>query len=541
MLHRRGHVCYALALMASISMILTTIFQDGGLTLWPGHEKVNVQVQWHEWQRFNMTRLRDAVARYLAVDASWDAFQHAYHEGDVCPFWRAAGQKLFTAKNPLQIFVVGGSATVGNELLDPTNERWSARLSEYLSSAEGWYEGPPINVTNVAVSGCDVTCWYPMVAAALDLADVVMVDLTVNDQYFRDLSVLPRAYAGLVELLYALPKRPALLFVTTFRTANRNVDDMRKHCGNDTASQGGCCGGYYWCKRWYDMHDGAVTVLEQQGIPYISYRDLVWPDYGNPPADLTYYWNGLSHPDMNGHQLIAKAVAYMFMRQVNAAIEKTIGALPGAEVCKDTSPPPLLFERTFAGALSRPLTQMLATDSPSSKKVFTFSAPVPAAWSFYNDTGTKYGWILEPDVAGLVESCGIAESISSRMAGNDSLLSCEAAVTTTTLTVPLTLSSSRVVVISYLRSYKPHMGSVVVWVDGDRLNNVTLDGHWDSNYQLTQTATLTGSGSSKASGADVLVLPTLRAGKHAISIAVDAAALTRGPGFKWKLLGITSY
>ena len=450
--------------------------------------------------------------------------------------------------------------TAGNDLADKVNQRWSARLSEYLS-ANGWYDGPEINVTNVAVGACDVTCWYPRVATTLDRADVVILDLSVNDSVFNDIGVLPKLYTGLIELLYALPKRPALLFVTAFRTSNRDPADMHKHCPAAAdeltvdrrlgLQQGSCCGGYYWCKQWYDMHNPPLTVLQHQGIPYISYRDLVWPDYRNPPENLPSYWNGLSHPDLHAHQLMAKAVAYMFMRQLETATEKAgILAHLGAPICADSTHPPLgSYGRPFVGNLSHPLTQMLATDSPSSKELFTFSGPVPTAWSFYNDTGSKYGWILEPDVSGLAEACGAANFKTAMDSGSgpSSVAICESAVASTTLTIPVTLSSNPVVVISYLKSYKPYMGSVVVWVDDDRLTNVTLDGRWDNDFQLTQTAALSGTsqdaGESYALWLPTMWLPTLQPGEHTISIALDTSRLLpkSGPKYMWKLLGISSY
>ena len=67
------------------------------------------------------------------------------------------------------------------------------------------------------------------------------------------------------------------------------------------------------------MQDFVAITLNKFKVPFVSYRDLVWPDYLNPPATLPVLWNGKSHPDKKAHSLIAKLVAFGFMMQLKEA------------------------------------------------------------------------------------------------------------------------------------------------------------------------------------------------------------------------------
>ena len=58
------------------------------------------------------------------------------------------------------------------------------------------------------------------------------------------------------------------------------------------------------------MQDFASQTFDKLNIPYISFRDLFWPNYVEPPENLPTIWNGLSHPDKRAHKLFSKLIAF---------------------------------------------------------------------------------------------------------------------------------------------------------------------------------------------------------------------------------------
>ncbi len=49
-------------------------------------------------------------------------------------------------------------------------------------------------------------------------------------------------------------------------------------------------GNYNYCQRWWEMQDFSAMTFNKFKIPFVSYRDLVWPDYAHPPANLPVLW-----------------------------------------------------------------------------------------------------------------------------------------------------------------------------------------------------------------------------------------------------------
>ena len=78
-------------------------------------------------------------------------------------------------------------------------------------------------------------------------------------------------------------------------------------------------GNYQYCQRWWEMQDFSAMTFNKLKIPFVSYRDLVWPDYAHPPPNLPVLWNGRSHPDFKAHRLIGKLIAFGFMMQLKDA------------------------------------------------------------------------------------------------------------------------------------------------------------------------------------------------------------------------------
>lgn len=217
----------------------------------------------------------------------------------------------------IKVLIVGGSVTYGADLPDRMGQRWSTYFTQLLNS--GWYTGG-IDVVNIGVGACNVDVWMYKVNQMSD-ADLVIVDLTVNDQGF-DLQALPHLYRSFIQLIDEQPNHPALLFHQAFRTANRDFNDIKGHCPDQNA-YGTCCNGFYYCKRWWDMQDFVGVALNSFGVPFMSYRDLAWPVFESPPDNLNVWWNGMSHPDAKAHKMIAKLLAYGFMMQVKDAHHST--------------------------------------------------------------------------------------------------------------------------------------------------------------------------------------------------------------------------
>jgi hypothetical protein len=236
----------------------------------------------------------------LVVDADWNLLNNVNHQGNVCPFRRAVLSKLLNNET-IKIVVVGGSMTYGAGLSnrDRERDRWSDKFSRYMNS-DGWCNSK-IEVDNIAIPATNVDVWIEQIrfttAAA---ADLVIVDEQVNDQVF-DLKALPHLYHTFISIIDNLPNHPAILFSQTFITAGSAFQDINKKCYRPGA-WGACCEGYYWCKTMWEMQDFTEVALQHFEVPYISYRDMFWPDYYND-SHVRQYWNGGSHPDIKTHNM----------------------------------------------------------------------------------------------------------------------------------------------------------------------------------------------------------------------------------------------
>jgi hypothetical protein len=75
---------------------------------------------------------------------------------------------------------------------------------------------------------------------------------------------------------------------------------------------------YHWCNRWWTLSNVERPLVQHYGLPVASYRDAVWPIISKPRPDLPCFWNGLSHPDVATHLLVADVVTYAL---VNALVQ----------------------------------------------------------------------------------------------------------------------------------------------------------------------------------------------------------------------------
>ena len=496
------------------------------------------------------------------VDGSIEELGRVYHRGNLCPFKRKVIRKLAHGKD-IDVMIIGGSVTYGADLSDRLNQRWSNIFTNILTS--GWYKGS-IRVNNIGVGACNADVWIDRVHE-MTQADIILVDLTVNDQTY-DLRLLPHLYRTLIQAIDAGPNHPALLFHQAFRTGKDSFRELENHCPA-LDEQGSCCGGgYYFCKKWWQMQDYVAIALHMYGVPYISYRDLAWPNYDIPPDNLNIWWNGMSHPDAKAHKLIGKMMAFAFYMQIKEAHR--------AEHCETDEHARYVsadqFDESLRPVCETPLTKMWAGDSQESQLQFETVPPSniqaidslaatnpamspPMGWRFFADSKNKYGWILQSD----------REQFSALCANEPgSPPFCAAAQDATVISFPVLFGPQPRLQIAYLISYAPEMANARVWVDDARHDGVRLAGLWEERYSITQVATIVasaddpavrgGSGSSdggdsrsSADGSDVgiaglsrdtYIMPSLTPGPHTVHIA--AAQLKKSSVYKWKLLGITS-
>ena len=225
------------------------------------------------------------------VDKPIHELAKVYHSGNLCPFQRKVLSKM-AHKETIFIEILGGSLTFGADLNNNTEDRWSHRFEQIMNS--GWYGGY-ISVVNRGICACSIDCWLQQ-TNLFSNADLIIVDLSVNDQFFP-METLPKYYETLVQLLNSLTKQPALMFHQEFRTAGNKGEDLYKHrrdCPDQTAYIPSDRGPYYLCRRWWEMQDYVAQALNEYSVPFVSYRDLVWPDFEHPPSELPHFWNGLS-------------------------------------------------------------------------------------------------------------------------------------------------------------------------------------------------------------------------------------------------------
>jgi hypothetical protein len=503
----------------------------------------------------NLTHLIHRINETIdpIVDASLEQLINVYHAGNLCPFRRNIFTKM-QKNEPIKIMILGGSVTVGADLKNPSRQRWSTLFEAIMNS--GWYQNK-IEVINKAMPACNINSWVNMIHI-FNGADLVIVDLSVNDQGF-DLQVLPHYYATLIQLLDDLPNHPALLFQQAFRSALKDQKDINGHCPDSYMT---CCNGYYACKRWWDMQDFVAITLKKFHIPYVSYRDLVWPQYEQPPNTLPQFWNGMSHPDYRAHQLMAKLLSYGFMMQIKEAHHATYcgqnhtndndnnnlniqhhlhhGQAYHAHLYSDRYVSLSSYDNTTKPLCPQPLSSMLATDQPSSVSSFPLVTPMPPmhSWQFYNDSKQKYGWIFETNQSMIHQICGTNNN------NNNNNQVCDHAFELMTIGVKIHVSTiTPIIQIRYLKSYTNVMNDIQVHIDHYMNESIIIHGKWDPPYSVQHLLTISRERLTGYNGLIVgenMMIPSLSGGEHTLYFSIPKNAMIGNDGWKWKLIGVVS-
>lgn len=367
--------------------------------------------------------------------------------GDPSLLLQVLGKTTQPGRN-VRIDTLGGSFTLGKELED-RQQAWPMQLQILMSK---WGN---ITVDNHAKGGCNTECWLSQWGywkqIEKDAPDMIIFEMAINDQNYgseKDLQKLSPVFEALLHRLKNLPSSPAILAVEAFRTAKYKTIDRDSHCPLKGPSKQGNLGEYIWCSHWWEVASEHQRILNYFGIPFFSYRDLVWPNYESPPAELPKYWNGLSHADQIAHFLIADGVTAMLSRINHANCNQQ-------DLVTKTYPEP---------STSQDLICNLGTVYVANHGLHRFPRSdaeenVDSVWQFGEDKAGKPGWIGDFRSP---ESFHKNLSISFRIATRGKLQ------------------------VEYLESYH-NMGKVAVQFDAGPVQEV-LDGFTPSYYSVTKIA-----------------------------------------------------
>jgi hypothetical protein len=257
-------------------------------------------------------------------------------------------------------------------------------------------------------------------------------------------------------------RSPGILLVKTFRTCRSDLQDCEIHC-RGSELDGLQFKSYYWCKWWWRVGDYESAVARSLDIPIASYRDAIWPEIDNPPSDLPYYWNGLSHPDRIAHELISDVVKYALEQLLHPSTEHI--ECPIADSFPRNSEKKIHSSGCISLAeLGFPVLTIGVHDLYKFK-----SSPIltGSAWNVFEDKPLKPGWIGISDL-----------NMLSSTTSNVSL----------SLSFNVSFSHQPRLEITYLRSYEGFT-DVRVSIEGcsqriDSQDNGRLTGLWDRHYSL---------------------------------------------------------
>ena len=197
-----------------------------------------------------------------------------------------------------------------------------------------------------------------------------------------------------------------------------------------------------------------------------------------------------------------------------------------------------------------PLLKLQASLDPISESEFaSYIVPKPSSlsssipvWRFYNDTGLKYGWILDVTQEQFKATSAACPSSRRNLKSRRYLTRCEDFTSASSLSFKMTFGDSPVLQLSYLISYTDNMGVARVWIDDDREHFVELPSKWQDPYVLVSVAHYTTLSpvppniSAYALG-EWKQLASLTPGPHTVHIG---PAPFTGAKYKWKLYSVTS-
>jgi hypothetical protein len=177
-------------------------------------------------------------------------------------------------------------------------------------------------------------------------------------------------------------------------------------------------------------------AVRYNSVPIVSYRDAVWPIRDEPPTDLTYYWDGLSHPHFNAHVMVAEALLFAFLaarRNVDNLLKDYKTTSFGVSKVQLQLDDACVSASTHYGAGSFP-----GRNNPADSN----------CWEYRADSRDKFGWI------------GKASKNSTTC-------------TATKFQVNVNVGKTGYVHLSYLASYDERMASVRAWIEDETGNSLS--------------------------------------------------------------------
>jgi hypothetical protein len=215
-----------------------------------------------------------------------------------------------------------------------------------------------------------------------------IVDTSIND-----LGSNPAGFRKLLQRLHSLKSNvtgpecpPAVLYVQEFRTCPSRYSDCRGHCQADTIAQLGNSS-VWWCPSFWTGVDPHVRYARELGWPVASYRDAVWANFSDPPADLRLFWNGCKwscqHPDAVTQQLVSDVVKHA----LSELIIRPISKYAASESLALMNASPVTGGAQFCALRSSQF--RMHADDPEKFQPTSQSGN----WKFTSDRPGKFGWI----------------------------------------------------------------------------------------------------------------------------------------------------
>ena len=350
---------------------------------------------------------------------------------------------------PVNIAVIGGSVTYGIGCEDAMNRTlmrcaWPGRLGRSLCAL---FSASEVRVLDLTMPASSMHMWLSrsseFFGRETEPIDLYIIDYGINGGGSAE---------ELVTLVHILRQRTegnaAILFLETVGHFGRKVPK-----GWRRTTQ----------KQWLNSnrHTGILASLV---IPWVSYRDAIWPVLPRGPERSCFYegnltdiptidpkyggyvcWDGKVHPTWRVHQLMADIISTLFLRLARFDSCRISTAAPPIVPFQPTPPPPRWI-------CAVPLTTL-----SSNNKASFVASHVGVGWSFYEDVKGKPGWI-----------------------GNTS---------GTTISFDVKISPAPMLTVTYLRSYdtpKVHMAHVVVTlICASNVSTVAiLNGSWTDDVSL---------------------------------------------------------
>lgn len=74
------------------------------------------------------------------------------------------------------------------------------------------------------------------------------------------------------------------------------------------------------------------TVARELGLPVVSYRAAIWPEFDKPPEDMLLFWGQHAHPAVLTHELYSDMVKYALLHLLPQSLNATNATSP---LCND--------------------------------------------------------------------------------------------------------------------------------------------------------------------------------------------------------------